>query len=175
MIQQQATQMKYWGLLIGVWIRRAPVRMHRISELFSPLWNPAEFLIELHSTFHMKQSHHRLVRLLVRVWDETRPRWDRFWMSPAPTLARQFYSLLLFVPPWSTGAPDCLWKEWFVHAAEEALPTEPLSAPSSFTELRWRENSDSSDSPDMNIYTWLCAAGLSRLSHRLYFSVLLCV
>lgn len=70
-IQQQATQMKYLELLIGVWIRRSPVRMHLISELFSPLWNPAEFLIELHSTFHIKHPEHWMVQLLVRVWDET--------------------------------------------------------------------------------------------------------
>lgn len=70
-IQQQATQMKYLELLIGVWIRRSPVRMHLISELFSPLWNPAEFLIELHSTFHIKHPEHSMVQLLVRVWDET--------------------------------------------------------------------------------------------------------
>lgn len=34
---------------------------------------------------------------------KTGPGWDWFWMSPAPTLARQFYLLLLLVPVPTSG------------------------------------------------------------------------
>lgn len=70
-MQKEATQMKYLGLLIGVWIKRAPVRMCLISGMFSSFWYPAEFLLELLGEIHIKQPQHWIVELLVWVWDET--------------------------------------------------------------------------------------------------------
>lgn len=90
-MQKEATQVKYLGLLVGVWIKRAPVRMRLISGMFFSLLKPSRVLVRT-----AERDPHKTATTLDGGTPCAGLRWKkkkdpggivrRFWMPPTPTL-----------------------------------------------------------------------------------------